>query len=80
MTGYVGPVVVAQGRNSPSEGILVRRDIWIFLIVIGILFFSWPIMSIFRDSLTTYLFVIWIIFIALIFVISLFSEREDGNG
>lgn len=58
----------------------MRRDIWIFLIVIGILFFSWPIMSIFRDSLTTYLFVIWIIFIALIFVISLFSEREDGNG
>jgi len=58
----------------------VRRDIWIFLIVIGILFFSWPIMSIFRDSLTIYLFVIWFIFIALIFVISLFSEREDGNG
>jgi hypothetical protein len=47
--------------------------------VIGILFFSWPIMSIFRDSLTTYLFVIWIIFIAIIFVISLFSKREDGN-
>ena len=58
----------------------MRRDIWIFLIVIGILFFSWPIMSIFRDSLTIYLFVIWFIFIALIFVISLFSEREDGNG
>ena len=50
------------------------------MIIIGILFFSWPIMSIFRDSLTIYLFVIWIIFIALIFVISLFSEREDGNG
>ena len=80
MVAYVGPVVVAQGGNSPSEGILVRRDIWIFLIVIGILFFSWPIMSIFRDSLTTYLFVIWIVFIALIFMISLFSEREDGNG
>ena len=58
----------------------MRRDIWIFLIVIGILFFSWPIMSIFRDSLITYLFVLWIVFIALIFVISLFSEREDGNG
>ena len=50
------------------------------MIIIGILFFSWPIMSIFRDSLTTYLFVIWIIFIGLIFVISQFSKREDGNG
>jgi hypothetical protein len=37
-------------------------------------------MSIFKDSLTTYLFIIWIIFIALIFVISLFSKREDGNS
>jgi uncharacterized membrane protein len=69
-----------MGRKSWTEEIQVRRDIWIFLTVIGILLFSWPIMSIFRDSLTTYLFVIWIIFIALIFVISLFSEREDGNG
>jgi hypothetical protein len=69
-----------MGRKSWTEEIQVRRDIWIFFTVIGILLFSWPIMSIFRDSLTTYLFVIWIIFIALIFVISLFSEREDGNG
>jgi hypothetical protein len=69
-----------MGRKSWTEEIQVRRDIWIFFTVIGILLFSWPIMSIFRDSLTTYLFVIWIIFIALIFVISPFSEREDGNG
>jgi len=78
----LGPAVRSsrRGRKSLIEEIQVRGDIWIFLIVIGILLFSWPIMSIFRDSLTTYLFVLWIVFIALIFVLSLFSEREDGNG
>lgn len=58
----------------------MRRDIWIFLFFIGLLFFGWPLISIFRDSLTTYLFVAWSVFIALIFIASRFSEREDGGG
>jgi len=58
----------------------MRRDVWIFLFVIGLLFFIWPIMSIFRDSLATYLFVVWFVFIALMFIASIFSEREDSGG
>jgi len=58
----------------------MRRDVWILLLVIGLLVFNWPIMSIFKDDLATYLFVIWFIFIALIFVASKFSQREDGGG
>jgi hypothetical protein len=57
----------------------MKRDIWILLFIIGALFFSWPIMSIFKNSLATALFVIWFIFIVLIFIIALFSEREDGG-
>ncbi len=58
----------------------MRRDVWIFLLAIGVLFFTWPIMSIFKDSLATYLFIIWLVFILLIFVASTFSQREDGGG
>lgn len=57
----------------------MKRDIWILLFVIGLLFFNWPILSIFKQSLATSLFINWFIFIALIFIIAHFSEREDGG-
>ncbi len=59
---------------------LMRRDAWIFLFVLGVLFFSWPIMGIFGDSLVFSLFIVWLVFIVCIFVASLFPEREDGGG
>ena len=57
----------------------MKRDIWILLFVLGLLFFNWPILSIFKHSLATSLFINWFIFIALIFIIAHFSEREDGG-
>lgn len=57
----------------------MKRDIWIFLFVLGVLFFSWPIMSIMKDSLAISLFVIWLVFIVLIFITSIFSGREGGG-
>ena len=58
----------------------MRRDVWIFLLALGVLFFTWPIMSIFKDSLAIYLFVIWLVFILLILVASIFSQREDDGS
>ncbi len=46
----------------------------------GILLFGWPLMSIFRYDLATYLFVIWLLFILLIFVFTKVTEREDGGS
>jgi len=57
----------------------MKRDIWILLFVVGLLFFSWPILSIFKDSLATSLFIIWLVFIVLINIISHFPERQDGG-
>jgi hypothetical protein len=37
-------------------------------------------MSIFKDNLVISLFVIWLVFIILIFITSIFSEGEDGGG
>ena len=58
----------------------MKREIWLFLFLIGFLFFSWPLMSIFKDSLAISLFIIWLVFIILIFVTSIISEKEDGGG
>lgn len=57
----------------------MRKDICIFLFMIGVLLFSWPIMSIFKNSLPAYLFGIWLVFILLILITSIFSKREGGG-
>ncbi len=57
----------------------MRREVFIFLFILGVLFFSWPIMSIFESNLVISLFVIWLVFILLMFITSVISEREDGG-
>lgn len=56
----------------------MRRDILIFLFVLGVLFFNWPIIGIF-DEMVISLFVVWVVFIILMFITTFFSEREDGG-
>jgi hypothetical protein len=72
-----------ERRRDPgreSEGCtIMRRDIWIFLFALGLMFFSWPLMSIFKGSLIPYLFIIWLVFIALICITAFFSERDEDE-
>jgi len=58
----------------------MKRDIWVALFLLGLLLFGWPLLNIFLESLTYYLFIIWFIYIGLIFFASRSSEREDGGG
>jgi hypothetical protein len=58
----------------------MRRDIWIFLFALGGALFTWPIMSIFRNSLPWYLFLAWLGFIVLTFLATIISEKEEGGG
>jgi hypothetical protein len=57
----------------------MRRDIWIFLFILGLMFFSWPLISIFKGSLIPYLFIIWLLFIALICITAIYSEKDEGE-
>jgi len=56
------------------------RDIWFFLFFFGVLLFGWPLMSIFLPGLAMYLFISWLLFIALIYLATKVPEREDGGG
>jgi hypothetical protein len=49
------------------------------LFALGVLLFGGPFLSIFRDSLTYYLFIAWFVFIGLIFLASRYSKRDDGG-
>ncbi|MDH4162453.1 MAG: hypothetical protein OEW15_07155 [Nitrospirota bacterium] len=58
----------------------MKKDISIFLFFLGLLLFSWPFINIFHESLTTYLFVVWILFIAMILAATVFGDREGGGN
>jgi|OpeIllAssembly_1097287.scaffolds.fasta_scaffold598709_2 hypothetical protein len=57
----------------------MKQDIWIFLFIMGLLLFSWPLITIFRGNLSSYLFIVWGLFIVLLFLASTFSDRRDGG-
>jgi hypothetical protein len=58
----------------------MKKDIWIFLFVIGVILFSWPIIGIFTYGLAQYLFTAWFVFIALIFFITVYSKKWKNGG
>jgi hypothetical protein len=58
----------------------MKRDICIFLFVVGIVLFNWPIISIFKYDLSKYFFLSWFIFIALIFIVNVYSKKGNNGG
>jgi hypothetical protein len=57
----------------------MKQDILIFLFVIGLLLFTWPLISIFQSGLSVYLFIVWGLFIVMLFLAATFSDRRDGG-
>lgn len=58
----------------------MRKDeIWFFIFIFGLLLFSWPFMSIFEDSLISYLFTAWLFFISIIGITASIPERDGGE-
>ena len=56
------------------------RDIWISLFLFGIIFSSWPIISMFEHGISKYLFLAWFIFILLIFIAAQYTKKSDNGG
>ena len=55
----------------------MKKDLWIFLFLIGLVLFNWPFIIIFRENFTIYPFVVWLLLIIAIIVIGVFSDREE---
>jgi hypothetical protein len=54
----------------------MRNDVVIFIFILGLLTFNWPLMKIFEFSLPIYLFAFWFLFIAVIMIYS-FIKKTD---
>ena len=57
----------------------MRSDLGIFIFIVGLIAFNWPLLKIFDFSLPVYLFSIWLLFITVISVYS-FKKKEDKRG
>ncbi len=58
----------------------MKRDIWIFLFILGLLLFGWPLLTIFRDHLASYLFAAWAGFIMLVYLATVYDGRGNGGS
>ena len=56
------------------------KDIWLFLFSLGVIFFGWPIISMFGHNLALYFFSAWIIFIFIIFIATMSNKKGDKGG
>jgi len=58
----------------------MAKEISIFLFILGIILFNWPIMSIFKYNLLKYLFLVWFIFIVLVLISTVVKKNGDDGG
>lgn len=58
----------------------MRNEVSIFIFIIGVAAFNWPLLKIFDFSLTAYLFALWFLFITIVLIYSLKEKnsREDN--
>jgi len=56
------------------------KELWVGLFTLGILFFNWPFLKIFGNSLPSYLFIFWTLFIAAVGIFSTLADRKDKGG
>jgi len=54
----------------------MRNELAIFLFAVGLLFFNWPILTIFSSTLPLYLFIAWLAFI----LFHLFNDLQATDG
>jgi uncharacterized membrane protein YhaH (DUF805 family) len=59
--------VIIFGYNEPAgEDTVKSAEIWVFIFILGLLGINWPVIEIFHTRVVAYLFVSWVLFIALI--------------
>lgn len=53
---------------------MYSKEVWIFIFLVGVLGFSWPIIEIMHTMVSLYLFIFWIILIGVVALLSLLSN------
>ncbi len=58
----------------------MTRDFSIFLFVLGLILFNWPLISMFGQDLLKYFFGVWFIYIIFILVGTRYKNKRDNGG
>ncbi|MBI5100386.1 MAG: hypothetical protein HZB33_00915 [Nitrospirae bacterium] len=56
------------------------KEIWVFLFLLGLLFFDWPLIEIAVSFLHYYLFAAWGIFIVVVHLVIRLTEKKGANN
>ena len=56
---------------------MLSREIWVFIFLLGLLFLNWPFIHIFNMSLPYHLFGTWVLFILTIRILVSFVKERD---
>lgn len=57
-----------------------NRDAWLFVFLLGVLFFNWPLLDAFRDHLPVYLFSSWAGLVLIIAFLAGRNARRPKQG
>jgi fatty acid desaturase len=55
------------------------KETWVFVFLLGLVAFNWPLISIFGKSLPYVLYGFWAILIFLIFILNVTSKGQDES-
>ncbi len=55
----------------------MKKEVWVFIFILGMVLFNWPFISIFRENFTIYPFIVWLCLIGVIFITTLLPEIKN---
>jgi len=58
----------------------MRKEVWLFVFLVGLLAFNWPTLQIFSGVLPAYLFIAWFLLIAVIFTLARGAAEDEDGG
>lgn len=57
-----------------------NKEVWLFIFLVGLLLFNWPLIDLFEAVLPYYLYAAWVLFILGLGLLSTLRGRAEKNG
>jgi LPXTG-motif cell wall-anchored protein len=57
----------------------MHKETWPFLFLLGVLFFNWPFIDLFKPNLPYYIFTAWGLFILVVGLLITFSKKKKKD-
>ena len=71
---------VTDDTTLTGQNIMKTTELWLFLLLIGVLALNWPFLAVFGANLPVYLFLAWSLLIAAIYIFAGKAANDDSGG